>query len=175
MSVAINLRDDIDILKLSGEIVARHSQELCELLRERVASGRRKLIVDLSRVKAPSRIDVRRLIAAARDSRMVGAETRICGARGATDILLRSLGANGLLPSDRTLAGSMAAFSPAHLGAANGRPHRLADVGARVAFSMRRAKPLAAAPGLGHDDMPVAALFSTHAKGRAPRAPLQRH
>lgn len=112
MHLITSFLGDIEIVRVSGVVNAHASGRLCDALVASLADSRDKVIVDISGVDTITHAGARGLIVAAQMLNSRGGNMRICGARGAVEQLLASLGFNHLVKLDPTMDASIAALLP---------------------------------------------------------------
>ncbi len=171
MRIDVRLRDDVDVVQVSGVLDIATTPRLRAVLEARLAQGRRNLVVDLNDVRMLSADAVGTLTGVANRARRAGGELAAVGARGLRADVLRILRAERGMSvfdepeqalarfADAAPAATPETAAPALMGAGSSDPSII--VAAQPSAEDRAGEPTADCPRWpGSRDITVHALLS---------------
>ncbi len=111
MDISVQQSDQISIVSIAGSIDALTADQFAGCIDERISSGEKHLLLDLSEVEFMSSAGLRVILSALKETRRQGGDLYLAGAQGGVDRVLKMSGFSKILKTYDSVDNAIAQFN----------------------------------------------------------------
>ncbi len=111
MDISVQQSDQISIVSIAGSFDALTADQIAGCIDERISSGERHLVLDLSEVEFMSSAGLRVILGALKEIRQAGGDLYLAGAQGGVDRVLKMSGFSKILKAYDSVDNAIAHFN----------------------------------------------------------------
>ena len=111
MDISVQQSDQISIVSIAGSIDALTADQFAGCIDERISSGEKHLVLDLSEVEFMSSAGLRVILGALKETRRAGGDLYLAGAQKGVDGILRLSGFSKILKVYDSVDNAIAQFN----------------------------------------------------------------
>ena len=111
MDISVQQSDQISIVSIAGSIDAVTADQITGCIDERISSGEKHLLLDLSEVEFMSSAGLRVILSALKETRQQGGDLYLAGAQGGVDRVLKMSGFSKILKTYDSVDNAIAQFN----------------------------------------------------------------
>ncbi|MCP4624923.1 MAG: STAS domain-containing protein [bacterium] len=110
MDISVQQSDQISIVSIAGTFDALTADQIVGCIDERISSGEKHLVLDLSEVEFMSSAGLRVILGALKQTRQAGGDLYLAGAKGGVDRVLKMSGFPKILKAYDSIDNAIAQF-----------------------------------------------------------------
>jgi anti-sigma B factor antagonist len=111
MDISVQQSDQISIVSIAGSIDALTADQVTGCIDERISSGEKYLVLDLSEVEFMSSAGLRVILGAMKETRQQGGDLYLAGAQAGVDRVLKMSGFSKILKTYDSVDEAVAQFN----------------------------------------------------------------
>ncbi len=111
MDISVQQLEQISIVSIAGSFDALTVDQVTGCIDERISSGEKHLVLDLSEVEFMSSAGLRAILGALKQTRQQGGDLYLAGAQGGVDRVLKMSGVSKILKAYDSVDNAIAQFN----------------------------------------------------------------